>query len=254
MNQIDSKKRFSDRVEDYVKYRPSYPKEIIIFIEKEGILTKSSIIADVGSGTGLLTQLFLQHGNKVYGVEPNQEMRNAGEEFLKQYPNFISVAGSSEETTLSDHSVDVITAGQAYHWFDKEKTKKEFSRILKPSAKSNIILIWNTRTENSSFNKELEKFIKKFSTDYEKVSHTEDQQKKESILFGVRFNKKIFDNSQKLDHDGLLGRLLSASYMLKKEDPKYPVFEKELKELFNKYQKNGHVIIEYETELYYGSV
>ena len=253
-SQIDSKKRFSDRVADYVKYRPSYPYELINFLMEIKILTKESVIADVGSGTGLLTKLFLENGNKVFGVEPNDDMRKAGEIFLKNYSNYTSITGSSESTTLPDHSVDVITAGQAYHWFSQEKTSEEFKRILKDPNKSNIILVWNTRTKINSFNRDLEELIQKFSTDYNKVSHENDKKKDQNILFNKIFQKKTFPNDQKLTFHGLLGRLLSASYMLKKTDPKYSDFEKSLKDLFEKHQVDGKVTLLYETEVYYGSL
>ena len=196
VNQIDSKKRFSDRVQEYIKYRPSYPKEIIPFLEKTINLTKESIIADIGSGTGILTKLFLDHGNKVFGIEPNVDMRLAGENYLKNYQNFTSTDGSSEQTTLPNASVDFITAGQAYHWFDKDLAKTEFRRILKESRTENIVLIWNTRDNTTDINKELEEFIRKFSIDYKKVSQTEDKDKKKNHFFGFEFKKKLFKNER----------------------------------------------------------
>ncbi len=249
---FDSTKRFSDRVSDYVKYRPSYPHELIDFLESNSFLTKSSIIADVGSGTGLLTKLFLDNGNKVFGIEPNKEMREAGEEFLKDYENFVSINGTSEQTNLPDQSVDLITAGQAYHWFDKEKTAKEFKRILNYSNKENIVLIWNTRAKHIDFNDELEKIIREYSKDYDNVSQTQDKNKQKNIFFNKSFSKKVFPNFQKLDFEGLLGRLLSASYMLKQSDEKYPLLEKDLRELFIKYEDNGLIKLIYDTEVFYG--
>lgn len=253
-SQIDSKKRFSDRVQDYVQYRPSYPKEIILFLEKTIKLTTDSIIADIGSGTGILTKLFLDHGNKVFGIEPNPDMRSAGESFLKNYQNFTSIVGSSEKTSLPDNSVDIITAGQAYHWFDKELAKIEFKRILKESIDDNIVLIWNTRDNNTDFNKDLEDFITSYSTDYKKVSQTEDKDKNRNHFFGIEFKKQIFKNQQILDYQGLKGRLLSASYMIKKTDNKFLSFQKDLKEIFENYQVNNKVIIDYETEVFFGSI
>ena len=251
---IDSKKRFTDRVEDYVKFRPSYPTDIIAFLEENALLTKSSVIADVGSGTGLLTKIFLENGNKIFGIEPNKEMRMAGEKFLKQYDNFVSINGSSEETTLIDESIDLITAGQAYHWFNIEKTALEFKRILKQSNKENIVLIWNTRTDKTEFNRAVERIIKKFSNDYEHVSHTQDKNKDQNIFFNTVFKRKTFPNYQELTFDGLLGRLLSSSYMLKKTDERYPTFENELKKIFTCYEVNGTILLDYETELFYGKL
>lgn len=126
--------RFSKTVDNYVRYRPSYPKEILEVLKAQCGLTKEAIIADVGSGSGLLTKLLLENGNLVYGIEPNPEMRKAGEEYLKQYQNFSSIDGSSEQTTLLDSSIDIITAATAFHWFDPIKTKVEFTRILKNQA------------------------------------------------------------------------------------------------------------------------
>ena len=249
---IDSKKRFTDRVADYVKFRPSYPADIITFLKDNSILTDSSVVADIGSGTGFLTKLFLDNGNKVFGVEPNKEMRLAGERFLEQYDNFVSITGSSEETTLTDQSIDVITAGQAYHWFDVEKTAHEFKRILKQSENNNIVLIWNTRTNKTEFNRKIERIIKKYSTDYNQVSHTQDKNKEQNIFFNKTFTKINFPNYQKLTFEGLLGRLASSSYMLKKTDSKFPAFEKDLKEIFIHYEVDGHVLLDYETELFYG--
>jgi len=140
---VDPKKRFSSRVENYIRYRPSYPLEIIDFLEKKEILAKNTVIADIGSGTGILTKLFLDHGNQVYGVEPNKDMRDASEKILEKYPNFLSLEGSAESTGLEDNCIDLIIAGQAFHWFDVEEAKKEFKRILKPHG--NVVLIWNNR-------------------------------------------------------------------------------------------------------------
>ncbi len=129
---LDSKKRFSSRVENYIKYRPSYPLGIIDFLKNERVLEKKSIIADIGSGTGKLTKIFLKKRKKVYGVEPNGEMRHAAERLLKKYPNFVSINGSAEKTSLDNESVDVIIVGQAFHWFNINEAKSEFLRILKP--------------------------------------------------------------------------------------------------------------------------
>ena len=162
--------RFSSRVDDYVKYRPGYPGAILDFLRHECGLTRDSIIADVGSGTGKLTELFLKNGNQVFGIEPNQEMREAGERLLKPYPNFRSLAATAEATTLQNQSVDIITAGQAFHWFNRETTRQEFLRILKPGGW--VALIWNDRhTTASPFLEAYEELLQKFSTDYRAVDH-----------------------------------------------------------------------------------
>src|SRR5262249_24618794 len=139
----DVTQRFSSRVENYIKYRPGYPKDVIETLQSECGLIPDSIIADVGSGTGILTEMFLRNGNVVYGIEPNREMREAAARLLKDYPRFRSLSAQAEETTLDDASVDFITAGQAFHWFDRKKTRVEFARILKPRGR--VSLIWNER-------------------------------------------------------------------------------------------------------------
>ena len=129
---LDPTKRFSNRVENYLKYRPRYPAAIIPLLESECGLTPETLIADIGSGTGFMTEMFLRHGNRVIGVEPNAEMRSAGERLLTKYPKFSSVNATAEATALPDKSVDLIIAGQAFHWFYRQNTKIEFTRILKP--------------------------------------------------------------------------------------------------------------------------
>ena len=139
----DSTRRFSSRVDNYVKYRPSYPPEVVELLAAECGLTPGALVADIGAGTGLLAELFLQNGYRVLGVEPNREMRQAGERLLGDYPHFTSIDGTAEVTTLADKSVDIITAGQAFHWFDREKARAEFARILRPGGW--VALVWNER-------------------------------------------------------------------------------------------------------------
>ena len=158
--------RFSNRVENYVKYRPGYPPEMLDFFRDELNLQKSSVIADIGSGTGISARLFLENGNKVFGVEPNEPMREAAEEFLQDFPNFESINGTAENTTLADKSVDFITAAQAFHWFDKVKVPLEFRRILRDNG--HIVLIWNKRAiDSNDFLRDYENFLLEFGTDYE---------------------------------------------------------------------------------------
>ena len=144
----DPTKRFSNRVENYIKFRPGYPGAIIDLSREECGLNRQSIIADIGSGTGILSELFLKNGNRVFGIEPNAPMRGAGEKILERYSNFTSINGAAEATTLSDNTVDFVVAGQAFHWFDQRCARAEFSRILKPSGW--VILLWNERRIDST--------------------------------------------------------------------------------------------------------
>ncbi|UCD00954.1 MAG: class I SAM-dependent methyltransferase [Promethearchaeota archaeon] len=251
----DPKKRFSSRVERYIKYRPNYPPEIIKFLKEKKILSVNSVIADIGSGTGILSELFLKGGNLVYGVEPNIDMRNAGEKLLSKYSNFISIDGSAESTALDPNSIDIITVGQAFHWFNLEKARLEFLRILKPGGW--VILIWNRRKMHANeFLKEYEKFLLKYGTDYKAI-----EKRKldfDNFFRGNKSEKKYkkakFDNYQIFDYNGLKGRLLSTSYIPLDENPKYSKMLLDLKQIFEMHQEKGLIRFEYDTEVFYGQL
>lgn len=249
---MDSTQRFSSRVDNYVKYRPSYPPAIIPFLAREYGLKPSDVIADAGSGTGLLTKLFLDNGNCVIGVEPNREMREAGEHFLAAYPNFISVDGTAEATTLEDASVNAVVAGQAFHWFDIEKAQHEFLRILQPAGW--IALIWNARrVDGSPFQREYDQLLRNHSEEYARTNH-QDTVTDEAIeaFYGGRVNRMRFDNAQQFDFDGLLGRLMSSSYAPEAGHPKHAPLVNALRDLFARHQRAGMVTFEYDTEVYFG--
>lgn len=246
----DPKRRFSNRATYYAKYRPRYPTTILNFMEEELELSKDSVIADIGSGTGILSELFLRHGNKVFGVEPNDEMRRAAEEQLASYPAFASVNGSAEETTLPSQSVNFVTAGQSFHWFEPAKARTEFSKILKTSGWT--LLIWNSRKNSTSFMQAYNRLVNQFSN----RRHPRAQKVGAEILetFYSRHVKKTFDNSQTLDFEGLKGRLLSSSYSPMMDDPLFPSMLADLQRIFNSHEKHGTVQMEYETEVYYGQL
>lgn len=246
--------RFTQTVQDYIKYRPSYPTEVLETLIEDCGLTKNSIIADIGSGTGLLAKLFLDYGNTVYGVEPNQAMREAGEEYLKQYSNFISVDGTAESTNLKDKSIDIITVGTAFHWFDPEKTKVEFKRILKNHGW--VLLVWNVRdVERSTLIRDYEKLILKYGTDYRESSASKfDKTALDTFFSPDEIKTQSFTNSQKFDWEGLKGRLLSTSYSLRPDDKQYDNMLSDLKDIFDRYQKNGKVEFLYSTKLHYGHI
>ena len=162
--------RFSDRVENYVLYRPGYPAEVMELCKIECGLAPNHVLADMASGTGIWTRVLLENGNPVFGVEPNAEMRQAGERLLAGFPKFTSVAGSAEATTLADASVDLVTAAQAGHWFDRARARQEFVRILKPGGW--LVLLWNERlTDSTPFLREYEQLLLDYGTDYADVRH-----------------------------------------------------------------------------------
>ncbi len=248
----DPTRRFSNRVEDYVRYRPNYPRALVGLLEDECGLTRESVIADVGSGTGILSELFLRGGNRVYGVEPNREMREAGERLLSSYENFTSVDGRAEATTLDDSSVDFVTAGQAFHWFDPASARREFKRILRDGGWA--VLVWNDRrTEGTPLLADYERLLNEYGTDYKEVSSKWAEGESISALFGAGgFRTKEFDNEQVVDFDGLKGRLTSASYAPLPGHPNYEPLMRELAGLFERHQREGRVRIEYDTKVFYG--
>jgi SAM-dependent methyltransferase len=250
---LDPTRRFSNRVENYLRYRPSYPPEIIPLLESECRLTSESSIADLGSGTGFLTELLLKHGNPVFGVEPNPEMRAAGEKVLARYPKFRSIDGTAESTTLPDQSVDFVTAGQAFHWFDRQRARPEFERILKPNGY--LVLIWNGyRMETSPFMAGYQDLVVRYGTDYSEVQREVVACDVESFYAPGICGYANFDFQQTFDYQGLQGRLLSASYAPEPDHPDFQAMLDDLRRLFDAHQTGGRVIFAYETEVYYGQL
>lgn len=250
---LDPTKRFSNRVENYLKYRPTYPSEIIPLLESECGLSAESVIADIGSGTGLLTELFLRHGNPVFGLEPNPEMRAAGEKVLAHYPKFTSVSASAEMTTLPDHSIDLVIAGQAFHWFDRGKARPEFVRILKPDGW--VVLAWNGyRVETSPLMAAYQDLVVRYGTDYSEVQREVVGCDVESFYAPGRCKCARFEFQQTFDYEGLKGRLLSASYAPEPDHPGYDQMLLDVRKVFAANQQDGRVAFAYETELYYGQL
>jgi len=248
----NSTQRFTSRVGNYVKYRPGYPTAILDLLRMECGLTNASVIADVGSGTGILTELFLKNGNPVFGVEPNREMRGAAELLLGNYTAFQSVPGAAEATTLPEHAIDLISVGQAFHWFDRDSAHREFLRILKPGGW--VVLIWNDRNITSRpFFKAYEDLLLTYGTDYESVGHKHADAVVIASFFGTTgFKQAVFPNQQVLDFDGLKGRLLSSSYAPEEGHPKHVPMLNALDAIFRQHHANGQVTFEYDTTVYYG--
>lgn len=246
----NSVERFSNRVENYVKYRPSYPIEVLGFFRDEMNLTENSIIADIGSGTGISAKIFLENGNLVFGVEPNKAMREAAEEFLRDFPHFRSVNGTAENTNLPEKSVDFIIAAQAFHWFEPEKTRLEFKRILRPQGF--VALIWNERQlDTNKFLINYENLLKKFGNDYEKVRHDKIDEKTLGNFFQTKFCRQTFPNVQTLDFQGLKGRMLSSSYMPSETDLRFEPMIDELKTLFDNFAEKGKIQLLYNTNIFF---
>jgi SAM-dependent methyltransferase len=243
----DNTTRFSDRVEDYVKYRPHYPAAILAHLAHIYGFDAGWTVADIGSGTGISTGLFLRNGNRVYAVEPNREMRARAETLLGGYPGFVSVDGTAEATGLPDHLARLIVAGQAFHWFDPVKSRREFARIAQPGAV--VALVWNERMTDSAFEKDYEALIRQYAGEYKTVNHRNITDAQIDEFFApatVRLDH--FDNEQLFDLAGLTGRLLSSSYVPKDN----PEMIKALEALFARHARDGKVRVGYDTRLYTG--
>ncbi|WP_090864743.1 class I SAM-dependent methyltransferase [Paraburkholderia diazotrophica] len=238
----DSTQRFTDRVTDYVKYRPGYPRDIVTFLHDTCGVPEGARVADIGAGTGISTRLFLDAGYPVVAVEPNQAMRAAADAWLTHYAGYASVAGTAEATTLATASVDLVIAAQAFHWFD-----------LKPRGL--VALLWNSRLlEGTAFLAGYEALLRRFSEDYQSVAERYADDESMAEWFGNGLSHKVgFPNAQRLDFEGLKGRLLSSSYAPKAGHPNHDPMLAALRDLFDRTARDGMVEFVYETRVYAGS-
>ena len=250
----DSTQRFSDRVADYVRWRPSYPGGVIDALNKAGLLRPESMVTDIGSGTGIFSALLVPHCARVFAVEPNAPMRAAAEAQLGAQKNFTSVAGTAEATTLPDASVDLVVAAQAFHWFDAPRARREFARILRPGGR--VALVWNERlTDTTPFLADYESLLRRRATDYAKVNHANLDAQDLGGFFGPGgFVLETFDYRQDFDLAGLTGRLLSSSYAPAAGQPGHDEMLRELGEIFARRQESGRVAFLYQTKLYHGAL
>jgi SAM-dependent methyltransferase len=253
MLKAEPTQRFSSRVENYARYRPSYPKEVIDVLRAECGLTPEFVVADVASGTGLFTRLLLENGNRVFGIEPNKEMREAGEHYLSEFPSFTSIAATAESTTLPDHSVDLITCAQAAHWLKREDALREFQRILKPGCF--VAILFNDRqVKGNAFADDYEKLVVKYGTDYSEVQRLGRIFEGTDFFAPFRCAKRTLPNYQDFDYASLEGRLLSSSYAPQKDDSSYEPMIADLEQIFEKHQRDGRVRMDYDTNIYFGKL
>jgi len=219
---------------------------------KECALSSSALIADIGSGTGTLTGLFLENGNQVFAVEPNKEMREGAERLLGKYPGFHSIAGRAEDTTLAGQSVDFVVVGTAFHWFDLKKALSEFLRILRPPHW--VMLIWNDRDLLATpFLRAYDQLLRHYSIDYAREKHKSVYDTALADFYGAcGFVARTFRYLQELDFEGLKGRMLSSSYTPEQGHPNHEPMIAELQKIFQSNEVNGCVTFEYITRMYYG--
>jgi SAM-dependent methyltransferase len=249
----DPLRRFSDRVDDYVRHRPSYPRGVIALLREQAGLGEASVVADIGSGTGIFTRLLLGAGARVWAVEPNDAMRQAAEAEFRDRAAFTSIRGTAEATGLPERSVSLVTCAQAFHWFDAAAARREFMRILEPGGR--CALIWNTPlATGTEFAIGYERIKQEFGTDFKRVRHENIEKTGRFPAFfgGGAWHKTCLENSQTLDLEGLKGRLLSSSYAPNLGHPRYGAMIEALEGLFQRCQQEGVVRMDYATEVFLG--
>lgn len=249
----DPRARFSTRVDDYVRYRPRYPQALTEVVREETGLARDWVVADIGSGTGISAEPFLAKGNVVVAVEPNAEMRRAAEVQWMEHDRFRSVAGSAEATGLDEGSVDLVVAGQAFHWFDTQRARAEFERILRGPRW--IAFFWNTRLlTGGPFEEGYEALLERFGTDYATVRHDRVDSRELTRFLGTPITRRVVPNEQILSYEALEGRLRSSSYTPPPGDPTHEPMLDALRSLFEAVQKDGVVRMRYDTEIFTGKL
>lgn len=245
--------KFDQKGGIYSKARPNYPDKLFSYLTGNGYVGKATVIADIGSGTGKFTQQIGRYSEKVFAVEPNDDMRLIAEKNFADCSNIVSVNGSAENTTLSDSSVDFITVAQAFHWFDRKTFKAECRRILRKNGK--VLLVWNDRDTDSNLIRENYEINRKFCPNFKGSSNGIDFGKDSfADFFDGDFEVINFRNDLIYDKDAFISRCLSSSYAPKQGDENYNMYVNELRELFEKYSKNSVVPYPYITRCYIGNV
>lgn len=208
----DPTERFSNRAAAYARARPSYPSATMALLRDHHGLRPDAVVADVGAGTGIFTRLLLDAGARVFAVEPNADMRREAERAFHGEPRFTAVDARAEATTLESRSVDLLVAAQAFHWFDVEMARIEHARILRPGA--HAALIWNDRDlAGNAFLRDYERILTEHCPGYPVLQGKADTPEKFDAYFGKgSWTKHGVPNSQRLDREGLVERVMSSSY------------------------------------------
>ena len=248
-----TEERFSSRVEAYARYRPTYPPPAIELLRERCGLVPGAAVADLGSGTGILTELLLKDGAEVYAVEPNDRMRAAAEAQLSHYPLFRSVRGSAESTTLAAASVELLVAGQAFHWFDVQRARIEALRVLRPGSWA--ALLWNERPpEATPFLADYEAMLKRYAPEYTRISASRADLGAMREFLGADMEVRTFANRQILDFEGLRGRLMSSSYAPESGHPHHEPMIASLREVFARHERDGRILMPYSTLVYFAQL
>ena len=252
MSDLHSTARFSDRVDDYVRYRPDYPLALLDWLQREQGVDAAWRVADIGAGTGISSKMFLDAGYRVAAVEPNAPMRTAAEQWLHAYEGFHAVDGTANATGLADASVDLVTVAQAFHWFDEEATRREFARILRPRGLAAIW--WNSRRlTGTRFLEGYEELLQTYGTDYSSVAERYADDARMHAWFGDGYcGSASFEHGQRLDFEALKGRLMSSSYAPQAGHPSHEPMLRALRELFDACAEHGKVSFDYNTRIFAG--
>ncbi|MBE1162492.1 class I SAM-dependent methyltransferase [Dyella acidiphila] len=254
MPDLKSTERFSNRVADYVRYRPTYPAALLDWLREAQGVTPDWRVADVGAGTGISSKMFLAAGHPVTAVEPNAAMREAAVSWLGADPHFRAVDGRADATTLDDASIDLVFVAQAFHWFDPAGTRREFHRILRQGGLAAIC--WNSRRlTGTPFLVGYEALLQTYGTDYTSVAERYADEPSMRTWFGSGWHDTaVFDHRQLLDFDALRGRLMSSSYAPKEDHPQHAPMIAALRTLFDTCQVDGKISFDYDTRVYVGEV
>jgi SAM-dependent methyltransferase len=245
--------RFSDRVDEYARYRPRYAPAIVDVLQAAGVLPLEGKVADLGAGTGLLSEVFLNHGYAVCGVEPDANMLRRADRELAKYGPFLPIHGSAEATTLPDAAVDFVAAGQAFHWFNPGRTRVECQRVLRQGG--GAALIWNERCPGgNAFAGAYERLLEHFGQDYQgaRLGRVVQQRGGVDVFFDGCYTAETISGRFVLDYERLKGFLLSCSYAPLLNHPAHESMFARLDELFAEYERRGQVIFPMETRIYYG--
>lgn len=249
----DSRQRFSSRVDAYLRYRPDYPEAVVPALLAQCGLDATAVAADIGSGTGIFSKRLLQSDLEVYAVEPNPPMRAAAERLLGDNNRFHSVDASAENTGLASQTIDLLSAAQAFHWFNNDRARHEFARILKPGG--HLALVWNRRDTSDPFQQVYEHLLREFAPEYGKVNHMNLEREDIAAWFATDTLRELhFNNAQQLDFAGLLGRLKSASYCPAEDSPLFIPLVNEMLAQFERHARDGLIEFNYDTQVYLGEI